>query len=386
LRSPLETARHNSAVSVALDPVWGLPRIATTSWIGVIKLPSGRDLRISTKVPVASVFQMLATVGEWPFRPEEIVGYAPESTILFVVARFFRDQLRRLDDGGLYRAYQDRCENLTVLRGRIDFREDLRRNIMERQRTACTFADFTRDIPENQVLRQAAHLLSECGLVGELASDFRALDYWWSDIQLTDHDPNVVTTFNYHRLNDHYRAVHQLAGVLLRWLSPGGAEGDRRFPAFLVNMNWLYEEFVRAAVANSLRGTARVRKPGPLALDEAGRGRIQPDLLFEDDEAPFLVGDCKYKRVGADIQSNADLYQILAYCSSLGLSRGALVYPRHLVDVDDELVVRNSPIRLRRVTIDLGVPLGELAAECQRVSREMLRFAGLPRVRGEQVA
>jgi len=91
--------RHNSAVSVALDPVWGLPRIATTSWIGVIKLPSGRDLRISTKVPVASVFQMLATVGEWPFRPEEIVGYAPESTILFVVARFFRDQLRRLDDG-----------------------------------------------------------------------------------------------------------------------------------------------------------------------------------------------------------------------------------------------------------------------------------------------
>jgi len=81
-----------------------------------------------------------------------------------------------------------------------------------------------------------------------------------------------------------------------------------------------------------------------------------------------------------------DLYQVLAYCTSLGLNRGVLVYPRHLVDVDDELVVSNSRTRLRRVTIDLGVPLSELAGECLRVSEELLREAALRRVGGEHVA
>ena len=207
-----------------------------------------------------------------------------------------------------------------------------------------------------------------------------------SIIRVTRHDPDVVDAFIYHRLNEHYRPVHNLAGVLLRWLSPGGAEGDRRFPAFLVNMYRLFENFIRVAVANSLRGTAQVRKPGLLPLDEAGRRRIQPDLLFEESGVPVLVGDCKYKRVGLDVESNADLYQVLAYCTSLGLNRGVLVYPRHLVDVDDELVVSNSRTRLRRVTIDLGVPLSELAGECLRVSEELLREAALRRVGGEHVA
>lgn len=364
--------RHRRAVALSIDPLSGNPRLTASSWVGVITLPSGRELRVRTKVPVASLFYMLAVANEWPFRPEDVVGYAPEASILYVVARYFRDQLLRLDEAGLYRAYRDENTNLTTLRGRIDFREDLRRNLIERQRTACSFSDFTRDIPENQILRQAAHLLADSGLVGALAGGFRNLDFWWSDIGLTRHDPSVVTGFVYHRLNEHYRTVHQLASLLIRWLSPGGAEGDVRFPAFLVNMNSLYEEFVRVSVEKVVRDSVRVCKPSPLPLDEASHGQIQPDLLFELGGAAVLVADCKYKRVGADSGWQSDVYQMISYCTGLGLTDGVLIYPRHLGELDDQLVIRHSQLRVNRMTINLGLPPSQLDAECARLGVALL--------------
>lgn len=177
--------RYPRAVSASRDPVAGVPRLTASSWIGVITLPSGSEVRITTKVPVANAFYMLSVIHGWPFRPQELAAYAPDATILSVVARFFRDQLVTIESGGLYRRYAEQAENVMSIRGQIDFRADLQRNLIQRQRTACVFSEFTRDIPENQILRQTARLLADCGLLAELADDFGRIDYRWSDIRRT---------------------------------------------------------------------------------------------------------------------------------------------------------------------------------------------------------
>jgi 5-methylcytosine-specific restriction enzyme subunit McrC len=174
-----------------------------------------------------------------------------------------------------------------------------------------------------------------------------------------------------------------LAAILLQWLSPGGTEGDRRFPAFLVNMFWLYEAFVRRSLELALRNTDyHVRKPRHLNLDESGRAHFQPDLLFTKAEIPTLVADCKYKRTGVDTASEADLYQMVAYCTALGLEEGILVYPRHLVDLDDDLAICSSTIRIHRMTIDLGLPRTELEPECVRLAGRLLDLHRLAPVVG----
>lgn len=366
-------AKHSRSVATAVEPVSSFPKLTATSWVGVITLPSGRELRIHTKVPVANLFYMLSVAGGWPFRPDDIVGYEPDATILYVVARYFRDLLRELDAAGLYRAYRDGSENLTALRGRIDFREDLRRNLIERQRTACSFSEFTRDIPENQFLRQAASLMGGSGLVGDLESDFHAIDYWWGDVTPTRFDPDRATRFVYHRLNERYRPIHMLAALLMQWLSPGGAEGDRRFPAFLVNMNDLYESFVRRSIELALvRFSATVRKPRELDFDKGGFTHFQPDLLFTASGLSIGVGDCKYKRRGPVAIVDQDLYQMVAYCTALGLTDGVLIYPQHLVNIADDLSISSSDIKVHRLTINLGEPLSELGREAERVATTAL--------------
>jgi 5-methylcytosine-specific restriction enzyme subunit McrC len=103
--------------------------------------------------------------------------------------------------------------------------------------------------------------------------------------------------------------------------------------------------------------------------------QFQPDLLFQDDNVPVLVGDCKYKRATQQAGSDSDLYQMVAYCTALGLDHGVLIYPRHLDDIGDE-TIRKSPIRIHRVSVDLGVPLAHLRGEWARLAQRLVAAAG----------
>ena len=53
---------------------------------------------------------------------------------------------------------------------------------------------------------------------------------------------------------------------------------------------------------------------------------MRPDVTVYRDGRPTLVVDAKWKRP-AGAPSPADLYQMLAYCTALGVGRAVLVYP-----------------------------------------------------------
>lgn len=360
-------------LEVDWDGIAGCPSVRATSYIGVLSLPSGRQLHITTKVPVASIFTMLATAKEWPFSPEDLGGYHVAEGLLEVVARYFLDLALTLDDQGLYRRYHERAGNLAVVRGHIAFAEDVRHNAVERQRTYCAYSEFSRDIPDNQILRQVLHHLAESGLVPTMTTELRALSYWWSDIELTRFEHTIVDSFTYHRLNEQYRLPHMLADLLLQWLSPTEGGGSARFPTFLVNMNWLYEEFVRVILQRAA-GTLRVRKPPLAKFDEDGLASFQPDVVVARGKAPCLVLDCKYKKTSDEATISGDAYQMVAYCTALGLRAGVLMYPKHLANVSDELRVVNSDLRLHRRSFDLGIVSTDLVAASIQTARDILRL------------
>jgi 5-methylcytosine-specific restriction enzyme subunit McrC len=63
-------------------------------------------------------------------------------------------------------------------------------------------------------------------------------------------------------------------------------------------------------------------------LDVAGRVRVYPDIVWHIGGLAVAVIDAKYKAEKPRGYPNADLYQMLAYCTVLGLSVGHLVYAR----------------------------------------------------------
>jgi 5-methylcytosine-specific restriction enzyme subunit McrC len=79
------------------------------------------------------------------------------------------------------------------------------------------------------------------------------------------------------------------------------------------------------------------------------------------------VIDAKYKALRLADAPNADLYQMLAYCKVMELSRGHLVYA-----AGDELprthVIRNSGVEVHVHTIDLAASLSGLRAQVDRLA------------------
>src|SRR5262249_40443884 len=54
---------------------------------------------------------------------------------------------------------------------------------------------------------------------------------------------------------------------------------------------------------------------------------IRPDLLVARGSRPLLVLDAKWKRLPGSPLLREDVYQVLAYCTALGLEQALLVYP-----------------------------------------------------------
>lgn len=88
--------------------------------------------------------------------------------------------------------------------------------------------------------------------------------------------------------------------------------------------------------------------------------RMWLDVVHLVGDEPRLVFDAKYKVAdGTGRYPNADLFQMLAYCTALGVPRAWLVYAGGRRPA--ERLVRNTGVRIVEYPLDLGVTPGGLA-------------------------
>jgi len=150
--------------------------------VGIITLPSGKHFQIAPKVPMENLFYMISVAFRLdPFRLET-AKFERLDQLLAAIASIFAGLVEDRIAEGLYRSYVESQENLRFLRGRINFADDLRQNLIARHRVHCTYADFTWDIEENQILRHVAHLLSGWNFDAGLRLRLSRLDYALAEV------------------------------------------------------------------------------------------------------------------------------------------------------------------------------------------------------------
>jgi 5-methylcytosine-specific restriction enzyme subunit McrC len=344
-------------------------------FVGIVTLPSGQRLESYPKVPVRNLFYMLAMAFDLPspFRAEP-APFERLEEILEFVASFFAELVEERLNHGLYRSYVEEEGNLAAVRGRISFADDVRHNYVLRHRTYCRYANFTWDIPENQIVRQVAHLLSGWGFRPQLRVRLGRIDGALADLTPTTLPATAINQFQYHRLNDDYRQVHQLCRLFLEGASLSEDIGPFDFRTFLLDMNRLFEAFVTQVLRDRLRGGIAVSSQDRVYLGHDKKVLMRPDILLRKGGTVTLVADCKYKRLEPDEFRNHDLYQLFAYCTAAQVQRGLLVYPLHSADVRDEVRIRNTQAIIRQTTLDLGKEGSELVRECDAFAEEVFAW------------
>jgi 5-methylcytosine-specific restriction enzyme subunit McrC len=347
-------------------------------YVGLIMLPSGAHLQITPKVPVSNLFYMISIAFDlaWPFR-EEFTRVDVFEDVLAAIAQVFVEFVERRIESGLYRAYVEEEKNLGCIRGRIGFAEDLRQNLTARHRIYCRYAEFSWDIEDNQIIRQVAHLLSGWGFHTELRLRLSRLDSALAEVRPTALASSVIGRFRYTRLNDDYRQIHQLCRLFLEGSSLSEQLGVCDSRTFLLDMNKLFEAFVTQILQENMEGHIRVVPQSEFSLGKDDRVKMRPDLIIESEGRPVVAADCKYKQTESNIYRNHDFYQVLAYCTAVGVRRGLLIYPLHSDPVQDVVKVRNVEVLIEQTAIDLGLPFSKFKDECCRFCDAVLRSTAL---------
>lgn len=345
------------------------------STMGVLRLPSGLQLEIRPKVPLRNLLWMLATAEDLhgiDFRRlDEQVRIDTFDQILEIIADAFAGMVERRLDLGLYRNYVEEEDNLPTVRGRILVAQDVHRNAVLRHRTYCRYTTYSWDLPENQVIRQVARLLSGWGLSPRLTGRFVALDHQMDEVSPSRLTAGDVDRFSYNRQSEDYRPIHRYCRFFLNGASLNEDAGEEAFDGFLWDMNKLFEVFIARQLRARLPTPWRLASQYQTSLDRGHQVVIRPDLVLARGGRDVLIGDTKYKKLADTEHKHADLYQMLAYCTSLGVTTGVLLYPRHNAEIDTELEVRNSPVRLRETSIDLHGSIAQVEERLDALAKRL---------------
>jgi len=319
---------------------------------------------ITPKVEIARLLFLLGYSAHGPaWQPSGVDVGTAEDLVPAIAAALWR-QLARAIHQGLLPGYVTVEESSPVLRGRLRESAQLAARHGLPLPLEIRHDEFTVDITENQILRTAAErMLLVPRVDDESRQMLRRLLRDFADVSsIPRGDP--IPAWLPDRLNSRYHAALRLAELVLRATSVEHAAGTVAVNGFLIDMPRLFQDFVTVALREALEGGYGGRLAAePLHhLDEAGRVRLYPDIVWHIGGAPVAVIDAKYKAEKPRGYPNADLYQLLAYCTVLGLRTGHLVYARGN-EQPARHVVRGAGVEIVCHALDLDQSPDALLAE-----------------------
>lgn len=294
---------------------------------------------------------------------EDTAGLRSNEDLVPALAHALWRQGERALAQGLLQGYRVHEETAPVLRGRLRETEQLRRHHGLPHPLEIRYDEFTVDIPENRILRAAVERMLRLPRVDAGARQrlqrLRA--------RLVDVTPVIrgepLPGWHASRLNARYHVALRLAEIIWHGTSVEQDPGPVSVNGFLIDMPKVFEDFVTVALGEELRHRGgRVRRQYSCFLDVASCVRLHPDLVWHQRGEPVGVVDAKYKAERYSGFPDADLYQLLAYCTALRLSRGHLVYAKGN-EQPARHTVRNAGVDITCHALDLQQEPGELLSQ-----------------------
>lgn len=328
------------------------------------------QLAIAPKVRIDRLVFMLGYAQAPDFWRDAPVDVDVESDLPEALAEAFGRLATKALEQGLLHGYQEVEDTLPVMRGRVRVGDQISQHYGRNLPLAVRYDEFSADIPENQLLLAATVRLLRMGITGAARRRLQRLRLQLADVTLP---PRGMTTpaWRPSRLNQRYQPALHLAEVVLAGDSFEHRAGELQVSGFLVDMWRIYEDFVSVAMREALAGHGGVASlQHRMHLDEARTVAMRPDFVWSRGGAPLVVADMKYKAEKPAGFPNADLYQLLAYCTVMGLSEGHLIYAQGAEEpaIHD---IAGADVWVHAHALDLDQPPGVLLEQVRELARRL---------------
>jgi len=323
------------------------------------------------KIPIQNIYYLLCYAWDKLDESDIVEVKGIESTELCdLFAKVLISGTSHLLKMGLDRGYLLIGEEISGIKGKIDFSSSLKGNLLKKARAYCLFDELDHNILHNQILKST---LLKLALVDELDDTLRASLYnllrRLSEINEIHLSQAVFRKVQLNHNNAFYDFLLKICELVIDNLLPTHERGRSKFRNFLEDekqMSTLFESFVR----NFYRLEQKTYKVGreDIQWDISGDDRrllpkMQTDISLESDDKKIII-DTKYysealsEHYGVKKIREPNLYQIFAYLKNIEkksekdkFSTGILLYPFVDIDLDYTVNIQGHEIVIRTINL-----------------------------------
>lgn len=224
---------------------------------------------------------------------------------------------------GLKREYIENTEQISLLRGKIDVAESIKKNSLFKRQLVCTYDEYSINSYMNRILRTTMEILVKSDISEKRKKSLRMILSYFSDVEMLD-PYNINWHQHYDKNNRTYHMMISVCLLVIKGLLQTTSDGKTRLMDFLdeQHMHRLYEKFILEYYRKEYPRVKVTASQIPWMIDDELNDDLLPimqtDVMLEYGNNTLII-DAKY--YSKNLQENyenysihsGNLYQIFTY-------------------------------------------------------------------------
>lgn len=330
------------------------------------------------QIPIENIYFLLCYAWNKLDEKERVnVSIDDKTELLDLFAKILINATKTLLKRGIDKNYIDHTEELTGVKGKIQISQTLKSNLLLKQRTICTFDDFSSNIISNRILVSTIYRLTRTkGLDKDLKNELVSLQRMLGGINQIEITSSLFKQVRLNRNNRFYGFVMNVCQIIYDSTLPSEEQGKYKFSDFTRDdnkMNQLFEAFIRNFYRIEQRKYKTVKKETiKWQFDNTDNEsyqylpQMETDITLENEDEKIII-DAKFYRETMTINydkeriKSANLYQLFSYLlnqqddsTKTKTATGILLYPTIETDYDLNFKYNEHKIQIRTVNLNLN--------------------------------
>ncbi len=305
-----------------------------------------------------------------------------EDLFAAILAKGVAQQLKQ----GLYREYISRCENLSVMRGKLDIYWTINNKLQRKQMLSCEYDELSVNNLFNQILKTTAVLLlSQLSQNAKHRTALKKTMLFFNEVDLIDPSCIQWNRLRYQRNNHSYKMLLNICYFILDGLLLSTDKGEYKMATFLdeQHMSRLYEKFVLEYFRYHHPDLQAAASQVTWNIDDGVIDFLpimKTDITLRNDEKVLIIDTKYYSHIlqvhdqydSRTLHSN-NLYQIFTYVKNqdsgnTGNVSGMLLYAKteETIIPDCDFQMNGNKISVKTLDLNIAFPL--IAAQLDRIA------------------
>ena len=259
-----------------------------------------------------------------------------------VFINMYVSELSRIVKQGMFLTYVNKEENIHTVKGKILVGNNIKKNIVHKEKFFCSYHEYEIDNPENRIIKSTLLKLLSISNDNENIRNIKRLLLNFDSVSNTSNYQAEFERIVLNRKNKEYEYILDWSKTFLKNKSFTNFSGDNKGRALLFKMEKVFESYVAKRVKHEMGEgyNAIIKDQSKYLFDEPQKNfKLEPDIIIEgEDNKVVAILDTKWKNLIDKAEESHynisihDMYQMLGYARRYNINNVILVYP-----INDEM-------------------------------------------------